>query len=121
LADIPQVVYEFIEKAVESIDALEILLCLRNAPEIEWATPALSKALQLDHAIVAARLNELASIGLLRQRSLGNECLYQYGPATQEMISTIDELARVYSTFRVSIVRLIFSKPLKDIQTFPDA
>jgi len=121
LAEIPLVVTEFIEKYIESVDVLEILLWLRKTPENAWGASAVSKALALDNAVVAARLNELESLGLLRQRTVENDRLYQYGPAAQEVISAIDELAKVYSTFRVSIVGLIFSKPLKDIHTFPDS
>ncbi len=67
----------------------------------------ISGALELDPAIVAARIEELTSAGLVRDRRLALDCLYQYAPATDEIQLAIDGLAKAYSMHPVKTLRLI--------------
>ena len=113
LAEIPSIVREFIGKYIESVTALEILLLLQDTPRAEWGSLEISRALELDPTVVAARLEELKSAGLVRDRSLAHERFYQYAPATQEIELAIDEVAKAYSMYPVRIIGLIFSSRSK--------
>jgi hypothetical protein len=121
LAEIPQIVQEFIQNYIESVDALEILLLLRDVPQKEWGSLAVSRALGFDPNAVATRLDKLKSAGLIRDRTVANERLYRYGPSTPEMALALNELAKLYPTYRVRIIGIIFSKPLNGIRTYADS
>jgi hypothetical protein len=83
LSEIPQIVTEFIQSYIGSVDALKVLLLLRDTPEKEWGPLAVSSALELDRAVAALRLEELKSGGLLLDRTVANERLYRYGPSSE--------------------------------------
>jgi hypothetical protein len=115
------VVQDFIMEYIESVDALEILLFLRNTPETDWSANAVSKALELDPNAVSVRLDHLKHLALIQERGGGDKRLYRYHPPSPEVASAISELAQAYSTYRVRIIEMIFSKPLTKIRTFSDA
>jgi hypothetical protein len=46
---------------------------------------------------------------------------YRYAPRTDDLGQAVAQLAREYPVYRVSIVNLIFSKPIDKIRTFADA
>jgi hypothetical protein len=120
LSEVSSVVKKFIEDYIDSVDALEILLLLRDKPDKEWGPPAISSALSFGASNVSLRLSELKSAGMIRERTSGHDHLYQYGPSTAEMALAINELAKAYSTYRVRIIGMIFSKPMNRIRTFSD-
>ena len=112
-AKIPPIVREFIPKYIKSAAALEILLIIQSTPEQEWRLSEIGRALELDLTVVAARMEELTSAGLVRDRSLAHEHFYQYAPATHEIQLAIDGVAKAYSMHPVKTIRLIFSNPIK--------
>ena len=116
MAEISSTVKDFIDEFIDSVDALDILLLLRGSPEDTWGPSAISRALQLDAALVATRLDQLRSAGLIRELTPATDCVYQYAPSSPEVALAIDELATAFSASRVRIVEQIFSKPLKRIQ-----
>ena len=120
LAEISHTVKDFIDEYIDSVDSLDILLLLRGSPEDTWGPSAISRALHLDAALVAPRLDHLRSAGLIQERTVATDCVYQYAPSSPDVALAIDELATAFATFRVRIVEQIFSKPLKKIQTFQD-
>jgi hypothetical protein len=46
---------------------------------------------------------------------------YRYGPPSDAVERTIDELAESYAKYRVTVIGLIFSKPSERITVFSDA
>jgi hypothetical protein len=119
--DIPDTVQRFIAKYIRSLDELEILLLLRQNPQKEWGAPAIAGALQLDRAIVEARLEALEASGLVAGRQVAAERLYRYDLCSGEHVHALTELAKWYSTHRVKVIALIFAQPQDKIQTFADA
>jgi predicted transcriptional regulator len=117
---IPKIVTEFIVKHIHSMDVLEILLFLRKESRKEWTAIGVSKALMLERASVQARLEYLASAGLLNVQAAGGEQLYRYCPASKELTAAVDEVARWYGSHRVSIISLVFSNPSEKVWTYPD-
>jgi hypothetical protein len=119
LQDIPEIVKEFITKYIRSIDVLEILLLLRQEPEKEWPALTVSKTAMLDLASVEARLEHLSSVKLITARVEAEESVYRYAPSTPHVAAAIEQLAKLYSSHRVSIVSLVFSGPIDRVDAYP--
>ena len=77
-AEIPPIVREFVPRYIKSATALEILLIIQSTPQEEWRLLEISGALELDPAIVAARIEELTSAGLVSDRRPALDCLYRF-------------------------------------------
>jgi hypothetical protein len=118
---VSEAVQQFIVKYISSVDQLEILLLLKQDPRRAWTADETARALFTQTESVAIRLVELTSQGLLSEKKLAERAVYQYGPRTPDLDAVVTELARVYPAYRVSVINLIFSKPIDKIRTFADA
>jgi hypothetical protein len=117
---IPEDVKRFIAEHVDSVEALEVLLLLKNNPDKEWRAEDVSRELYTQPESAAMRLAELESIDLLAVRDESG-LLYRYSPGTGTLDQTVSGLSRAYKERRVTVISLIFSKPIDKIRTFADA
>lgn len=117
---IPEKVRLFIRDYIQSVEQLEILLLLYQHPDKEWTPNAVSKEIRSTPISTAKRLSDLKAARLVDEKS-GSEKVYTYRPATAELSKQIAELADTYATMRVTVIDLIFSKPVDKIRTFADA
>jgi hypothetical protein len=108
---IPEAVQKFVKNHIHSIDALEILLLLHQEPRKEWGALAVSQALRLDRAAVHSKLRKLSTAKLVSSRFVASEEVFRYDPATANLNRTVRELEQWYSSHRVALVTLIYSKP----------
>src|SRR5262245_61841203 len=115
-----EVVQQFVTKYISSVDQLEILLLLKQNPSRRWTAGDVARALATDPVATASSAATLAREGLISE-SAETEPLYQHGARSTDLRRAIDELAAAYPHFRVSIINLIFSKPIDKIRTFADA
>lgn len=106
--------------AIDSVEELEILLLLRQAPERSWTHLAVAQALLGHPASVLERLVGLSLRGLV---AIGDEepPTFRYAPRSAALDATVAKLAAAYKERRVRIVGLIASKPLRNIRAFSDA
>ena len=118
MADISEIVSEFIRRYIDSLHALEILLFLRAAPEKEFGAMEISRVLCLDGSAVVSKLIHFKSEGLVQRRKISEDLVYGYGPLTSELGYAVDELAKAYSTHRVRVIDAILSQPSSKTQTF---
>jgi hypothetical protein len=114
---VPASVKQFIAKHIESVGQLEVLLLLRAAGQKEWTAAEVARALVLQLDAAVGWLEDLAGRGLATEE----ERRYRYGPPSDEVERTIDELAESYAKYRVTVIGLIFSKPSERITVFSDA
>jgi hypothetical protein len=106
-SEIPPIVKEFIGKYIRSVTALEILLILQERPRTEWGPLEIGRALDLAPPVAAVRLNELKTAGLVRNRIVANQPLYEFVPQTSQTELAINRLAKAYSMHPVTIVGLV--------------
>ena len=118
--DISKEVKRFISDHIDSVEALEVLLLLRDYPNREWSAEEVSRELYTQTESAAKRLAELQSINLLAATG-GPSLLYRYSPDTGELDRTVSELSKAYKERRVTVIGLIFSSPSDKIRTFADA
>ena len=54
-------------------------------------------------------------------RSDDQEPRYRYEPKSKELESAVDEVSKLYQQRRVTIINLIYSKPVDHVRSFADA
>lgn len=113
-------VKSFIAGYISSIVELEILLLLAGRPQEVWTAEAVSRELRIDRAWAAAHLATLCAQGVAGCGQ-GPDPVYRFAPQRPEIRDAVDELARAYADRRVTVIGLIFSKPVDKIRTFADA
>jgi hypothetical protein len=118
--ELPAEVVQFILSDINSVDQLEVLLLLREQPNKDWSPAEVSRALYTQPESAASRLADLRARGLVA-RTEGREPLYRYQPVNARLRSLVDRLAQAYRQRRVSVISLIYSKPLDQVQAFADA
>ena len=109
-----EVVQQFIVRYINSVDQLEMLLLLRESAGKDWTADEVARTLFTQIENAEQRLSQLTAQGFLAEK--GQK--YRYAPRTPELEREVSELAREYPKYRVSIINLIFSKPIDRIRTF---
>jgi hypothetical protein len=118
--DFPAEIEQFIAQHIESLAELEMLLVMRREPERAWSGDDLSRELYVTPDVCAGIISELERRGFVR-RDASNDKLYRYQSGSAEMDRLIDQLATLYQERRVAVITQIYSKPVKNVQTFADA
>ena len=113
-------VQAFITERIDSVMQLELLLLLAARAD-RAPTPAdLAAELRIDPAWVETQLREMAGHGLLELAD-GTPPQFRYRPRTAELARTVADLAQAYTDRRVTVIGLIFSKPVDKLRSFADA
>ena len=116
-----EVVQQFIATHITSVDQIEIVLLLYKNPNREWTAEDAARDLFMEPQTTAARMAEMAADGLISSKQIDDRTVYRHGPRTMQLEKAISELPEEYPKYRVSIINLIFSKPIDNIRTFADA
>jgi hypothetical protein len=112
-APIPEDIQNFLDIYIPSVEQLDVLLFLHENPTQEWRANDVSRALYRQPEWVGRRLDALVRHGLVTMRE-GSERRYRYDPATSMLDRTVRQLAKYYNERRVTIITLIYSKPLQN-------
>ena len=99
-----------------TMDHVALLLACRDQVERTHSAAELAKRTGLDAVVVQRVLDELASAHLIAREGGG----FRYDPA-REVAPAIDELAELYRTKPVSLVRAVYERPPRAVQSFADA
>jgi hypothetical protein len=118
--DLPEEVRRLIAENIDSVEQLEILLLLFQHPDRSWNAETVARELRISPISAGERLEDLTYDGFV-SRADGSEAGYRYGPESPELDAAVRGLATAYPTRRVTVINLIFSKPVDKIRTFADA
>lgn len=99
---------------------LELLLLLQANPSRAWTAPEVAQQLRIEPSWATGQLGELSSRGLLAPAPDAPEA-YRYAPNPPELDATVVQLSKDYAERRVTVITLIFSKPVDKLRTFADA
>ncbi|HET7815666.1 MAG TPA: hypothetical protein VFL13_14995 [Candidatus Baltobacteraceae bacterium] len=105
----------FVYKYITSIEQIEVLLILHDAPARSWTVDEISAIVRTNAASLAARLAGLAHHGFAAQDENG----YRYA-AKGALARMVDMLAEEYATRRFSVIELVFSRA-EGAHSFADA
>ncbi len=117
---IPNSVQQLLREQIQSIAQLEALLRLRESPDAPQSVPELSKQLYTPDSMTLSLVEGLARGGFV-EIVAGAEPRYRYSPKSAELKQAVDELALLYQQRRVTVINLLYSNPVKQMQDFADA
>jgi hypothetical protein len=119
MSALPADVHDFLVEHFPSVEALEIALLLRRAPDTFWAAPAAAEHLGIRRDVAEARLAALCAARLVvRGDQTG---AYRYSPADDEKRRLMDGLADAYTNRRVTVLNVIYSANLERLRAFSGA
>jgi hypothetical protein len=113
-------VARFIAEHIDSAEQLEILLLLQRDPDKQWTALDVSQAIYTVPASATMRLESLVAGGFVVSTG-GADPRYRYSPGTEQLRAQVEMLAAAYRADRVSVIKLIFSRPPDPVQSFADA
>jgi hypothetical protein len=117
---LPDIVRDFIIEHIDSVEQVEILLLLRQKTGRTWTAESMARELRIAAGSAGTRLSDLKRLGFVVAVD-GAPGEYRYAPRTPELDEKVRGLAEAYSERRVTVINLIFSKPIDTIRTFADA
>jgi DNA-binding Lrp family transcriptional regulator len=118
--DFPPAVEQFIAQHIESLAQLETLLLLRRQADRGLSVAELSRQLYISPEVCAGIVADLERRGFI-ERIPGDSEQWRYQVGNAATDSLIDQLAALYQERRVAVITHIYSKPVKQVQTFADA
>jgi predicted ArsR family transcriptional regulator len=113
-------VERFVAQHIHSVEQLEVLLLLQRSGDREWSAADVSRELSSHPHSVESRLLDLRARGLVSAREDGPSLFYRYAPPA-ELAPVIARLQEVYAERRVSVITMIFAKPIDSLRTLADA
>jgi predicted transcriptional regulator len=113
----PDEVLSFVDRHIESLEHLEILLLLA-AQDRSWTAAEIFQKIQSSQASVDQRLESLVSAGLLA-RDADNK--FRFSPKDEATRNIVKDLAEAYRTRRVRIIEAIYTRKSDAVRSFADA
>jgi hypothetical protein len=117
---IPEEVRRFADRHVESIDQLEILRVLAEAPDKEWDAAGLAAAIQADPKAVSGHVAALQSRGLVWAEKRA-DWVARHGPHTPDLAAQLGRLLDLYRERPVSMIKLIYAQAASPLRAFAQA
>jgi hypothetical protein len=117
---ISEEIKNFVSKQIHSIEELETLFLLADAPENLWTTSHVSQKLDCDERTAAALLEELKNRGFLISKKMPG-LVYQFAPESKETKELIQALVAVYKERRIQVLQLVVGKSEDRLRAFSDA
>jgi hypothetical protein len=111
---------EFIERAVDTIHQLEILMLLRRSPDRFWRVDEVAAELRMSLVTVVSSMSGLRTNGLLARESTDPDA-YRYEPRTIALHAGVESVAAAYETDPLPVVKAVLGKPPRALRTFSDA
>jgi hypothetical protein len=119
--DLPDAVRQFLERRVETVEQLEIILLLQRQAARSWNAADVADALGFEEVAAAGHLEALGRRDLLDVR-LGQNVRYRYSPATPELDAVVKQVADAYRYRRGAVLAFVTARRRRGpLQDFSDA
>ncbi|MES2176875.1 MAG: hypothetical protein V4550_03335 [Gemmatimonadota bacterium] len=112
----PAALQAFIVQHMPSLDHVAVLLAMRNAPDAAHQIAGLAVTTRLEAQVIERVARDLVSSGLLQRDGE----MFRYAPV-EEVRQTIDRLADMYHRKPVTLIRALYDRPARAVQSFADA
>lgn len=117
---IPNELRKFIGLYIGSVEQVEILLLLSDAPDRDWTSDTVFKEIQSNISSVTARLKALHAQGFLTSDE-GEPPIYRYAPRTDELAEGVALLKGAYRESYVKVIEAIYADPMQQARNFADS
>lgn len=118
---IPDQVARFVDDYVESIEQLEILRVLGEAPTKEWNAADLATATQIHPSAIAPHLAALEQRGLLKIEKREGIAFCRYGTASADTEKKLTELLQFYKERPVTLIRVVYDRANDRVKAFAES
>lgn len=119
IEELPAAVRHLIARSIRSVEELEILLLLRERPEMEWTVQKTYEVILSTMTSVERWLEDLVCQGLVVCDRSGTP-IYRYA-ASAEMAADVTALAQCYRNSSVRVIESIYQPRPDAAQGFADA
>jgi hypothetical protein len=116
---IPKHVVTFVHEHINSVVELEALLLLYQTRPRTWTASEIARELRIDASWPQTELQQLCRAGIIRCTP-ANDPTYEFA-GNADIENIVGDLSATYTDRRVSVIGLIFSKPLDKLKSFGDA
>ena len=119
-ARLPPDLSSFIAEHAISVDEVEVIGAMTDAPERWWDARLIGGVLGIPVSTARGLLDHLARLNLFDIR-FTNEIRYQFHPGTHELAVVVALLVATYRADRDTIVRAIATPATRGVRDFADA
>jgi hypothetical protein len=120
-ATIPQPVASFIAKYISSLEQLEVIVLVSEAPLRTWTAREVFDLVLSSEASIANRLADFATKGVLTAVGTNGPPAYQFAPPTEEMRAAVALTVQFYRERPFQAIKAIFKPQVDPVQAFADA
>ena len=110
----------FIAEHIQSVAQLELILLLHAHPMQPWSAADAARKFGLSPEMTLSLLRGLCQEGFAIATN-DDEPQFRFAPKSTEFQNSVDQLAILYQQRRVSLVQLIYARPVDKLQRFADA
>lgn len=120
-AHIPERVRQLVHEHLPTMEHVELLLFLSNAPDAAFTSAELASRMQVDGSATAARLADLEKSALVARQGTGDDSSYRFAPDGLALRQAVEQLREAYKTRPVSLIRMVYERPPESARRFADA
>jgi hypothetical protein len=114
--ELPEVVQRLVTGHLPTLDHVTALLAAYAAPDQLHDSMSIAPIIRVDEKVAAKVLSELAASHLLER-----EGAHFRFASTPEVREAVEQLALMYNTRPVTLIRAIYDRPASSAQSFADA
>ncbi len=96
-------------------------MLLKRESDVVWTTEEVARRLYIDPTAANAAMEPLVRRGLVQKSGVVGAFVYAYGPPSEEMRTTIDQLEELYSKLLIPITNLLHNKASSAVHQFANA
>jgi len=117
---LPLAVRRFLERRIDNVEQLEILLLLQRRADRGWTAAQVADALQLTPRAAADQLEALGRRNLFDVR-ISADVVYRFSPATPELSGIVGQVMEAYRESRADVLHLVTGRRFRALRDFSDA
>ena len=119
--ELPEHLVRLLTTSIETLERFEVLALLRATRPKTFTARAVAVELSISSATAEAALAMLCGRGFLTV-SIANDLFYSYAPVSPSMDASFEELVKLYSDDRATIVTTLKQRDRRDpVKAFADA
>ena len=118
---LPQTVRDLIAQHLASVEHVEVLLSLSGEEGEARSSDELALQLQRKRKAITVRLDDLVASGLVARDTSGGATKFRFAPRTPVLRKAVEDLAEMYRTKPVSLIKAIYDRPASAVRSFADA
>ena len=111
-------VIDFIVGSIDSVEQLEVLLLLRQNRSKKWTADQVNEIVRSSERSITNHLEKFGSLGLISNEAGTDLFVYSADPEQDQLL---EKVAAFYRDRRAAVIEYIYSKPIREIQSFSAA